>query len=264
MTRHTLPDDRILRLLADRAMGELAEVDGVELDRYLAANPQIDADVLDRAAAQAVLAWQAGAPPSRLPEALREKLQAAATAHFAGAAGLHVVDAPRQGARLKRPGQRLRILPWLTAAAIVLAAAGWWRAWRTAIPEPPPAQAYDRFVQETPNLIRSTWQAKDAGAGAISGGVVWSDQRQVGFVRLAGLPRNDPSREQYQLWVIDPKRDKHPVDAGVFDTTATGETIVRILPRLPVQQPVAFAITREKPGGVVVTDGPILAVASVP
>jgi anti-sigma-K factor RskA len=62
---------------------------------------------------------------------------------------------------------------------------------------------------------------------------------------------------------VDASRDVHPVDGGVFDVTSTGELIIPIHNRLPVSQPTAFAVTLEKPGGVVVSDGPMLLVAAV-
>lgn len=93
-----------------------------------------------------------------------------------------------------------------------------------------------------------------------SGSVVWSTTLQKGYMRLKGVPMNTPSAAQYQLWIVDPARDKNPVDGGVFDI-ARGEAVVPIDAKLAVATPAAFAITREKPGGVVVSAGPLLLVA---
>jgi hypothetical protein len=76
---------------------------------------------------------------------------------------------------------------------------------------------------------------------------------------FAGLAPNDPSREQYQLWIFDPSQsDKTPIDGGVFNIPATAaagaEIVVPIDPKLRPTGPVMFAITVEKPGGVVVSD----------
>ena len=87
----------------------------------------------------------------------------------------------------------------------------------------------------------------------VSGDVVWSNEAQNGFMRFVGMPINDSTREQYQLWIIDPGRDDMPIDGGVFDVDSTGEVIVPISAKLRVVSPVAFAITIEKPGGVVVS-----------
>ena len=88
------------------------------------------------------------------------------------------------------------------------------------------------------------------------GDVVWSDATQTGYMRFRGLKANDPAVEQYQLWVFDAERDdKHPVDGGVFDIPAgVDEAIVPIDAKLPVSKAVLFAITVERPGGVVVSD----------
>ena len=87
----------------------------------------------------------------------------------------------------------------------------------------------------------------------VVGDVVWSNEAQNGFMRFVGMPINDSSREQYQLWIIDPGRDDVPIDGGVFDIDSTGEVIIPISAKLRVVSPVAFAITIEKPGGVVVS-----------
>jgi anti-sigma-K factor RskA len=76
------------------------------------------------------------------------------------------------------------------------------------------------------------------------------------------MPVNDPGEAQYQLWIIDPERDTHPVDGGVFNVSSSGEVIIPVQARLPVDRPTTFAITLEKPGGVVVSAGPLLVVAS--
>ena len=67
------------------------------------------------------------------------------------------------------------------------------------------------------------------------------------------MPVNDPGVEQYQLWIIDPRRDDEPIDGGVFDISKSGEVIVPINAKLDVISPQAFAVTIEKPGGVVVS-----------
>ena len=68
------------------------------------------------------------------------------------------------------------------------------------------------------------------------------------------MPVNEPSDEQYQLWIFDKNQDeKTPVDGGVFDIASEGEVIVPIRAALKVRDPYLFAVTVEKPGGVVVS-----------
>ena len=86
-----------------------------------------------------------------------------------------------------------------------------------------------------------------------SGTVVWSDRMQQGFMTLSGIPANDPTKAQYQLWIVDPARDPDsPVDGGVFDIPAgAASVVVPIDAKLAIRSPQAFVITREQPGGVV-------------
>lgn len=115
-----------------------------------------------------------------------------------------------------------------------------------------------------PGVIKAPWgRSEQPGYAAVTGDVVWSPGRQEGYLRLAGLPTNDPSQRQYQLWIVSPGRDKHPVDGGVFDVTRNGEVVVKIDPKLAVGDAAAFAITLEQPGGVVVSTQPLLLVAAV-
>jgi anti-sigma-K factor RskA len=87
-----------------------------------------------------------------------------------------------------------------------------------------------------------------------SGDIVWSDARQQGFIHVKGLPKNDPSREQYQLWIFDENQDpKTPVDGGVFDVNSDGEVVIPINAKIQVKGAKVFAITVERPGGVVVS-----------
>ena len=104
---------------------------------------------------------------------------------------------------------------------------------------------------------------EDPEYAQVQGNVVWNDDRQEGYMLLTGMPVNDPATSQYQLWVIDPDRDGNPVDGGVFDIPAgVSNVVIPIDAKLAVNDPVAFAITREQPGGVVVSKGPLLVVAS--
>ncbi|MEE4184184.1 MAG: anti-sigma factor [Gammaproteobacteria bacterium] len=115
-----------------------------------------------------------------------------------------------------------------------------------------------------PDLVTVPWQPTDNPAfAAVSGEVQWSDSQQAGLMTLRGLPANNPTEAQYQLWIIDPERSPQPVDGGVFDIPqGAAETTVRIDAKLRVDEPTTFAITLEQPGGVVVSAGPLLVVAT--
>ena len=112
-----------------------------------------------------------------------------------------------------------------------------------------------------------------AGDNAV-GELVWDSATQAGVMRFTGLDANDPSREQYQLWIFDASRGEftespleieHPVDGGVFNIPE-GRSVVEvpINAKIPVGEPVLFAVTVEPPGGVVVSDRSRIAAAGVP
>lgn len=130
--------------------------------------------------------------------------------------------------------------------------------------DPKPAVAPEQWAAD-PGRLRSRFAAtKDAGPEfrQVQGEVIWDRDQETGFMRLAGLPINDPDEAQYQLWIIDPDRGEIPVDGGVFDITSA-EAWVPIDAKLSVPGAEVFAITREAPGGVVVSDGPLLLAAKL-
>jgi hypothetical protein len=127
------------------------------------------------------------------------------------------------------------------------------------IPKPvvPPTPAEERaaLMANSESLKITFGATKDPAAAGVSGDVVWDPVTQRGFIHLAGLAANDPKLRQYQLWIFDGGRDKrYPVDGGVFDVPMNGtEIVVPIHAALPVLSAKAFAVTVEKPGGVVVS-----------
>lgn len=95
--------------------------------------------------------------------------------------------------------------------------------------------------------------AVSEGAG---GSVIWSSQAQTGLVSLRGLAPNESGETQYQLWIVDNKREGPPVDGGVFDVSGESgedEILIPINAKLVIGEPVGFLITVERPGGVVLS-----------
>ena len=115
------------------------------------------------------------------------------------------------------------------------------------------------FEKSRPNdFVEVVWTPvhdKDA-----NGRVVWSDKNQEGYMEFTGLDVNDPKVEQYQLWIFDTDPDQEvPVDGGVFDIKEVdiqpnGKVVIPINPHVPVRKAVQFAVTKEKPGGVMRSD----------
>jgi anti-sigma-K factor RskA len=125
-----------------------------------------------------------------------------------------------------------------------------------------PAEQRAELLASAKDVVRLDWKpAKDASGASASGDVVWSPSEQRGYMRLLGLAANDPRVAQYQLWIFDKGRDaRYPVDGGVFDVAAGGEVVVPIAAKLHVDAPTLFAVTVERPGGVVVSDRKRIAV----
>ena len=112
------------------------------------------------------------------------------------------------------------------------------------------------------DMIQFPWHSRSTAIESISGDIIWTDQGQKGFIKITGLPMNDPIQNQYQVWILDPLKYEQPVDGGVFDVTQTDKpVIIPINPKLPISKAVAFAITIEQPGGVVVSSQPLLLTA---
>ena len=257
MTDHDprkIPQD-VFDLACDRALGE--DVQGA-VDEELALE-------LELAAAAATAAMGAGEPSEPMPAALTNRIRARlADPAIEPNAGQMVArsDVQRTGsARTPWVSQ----LGWFAAAAAILLAAFAWLLPTASGPSTRSGQELFARLSSGESSARATWSlwprdeanpsAQDVPfATTVSGEVIWNEAEQTGVMVFDGLPVNDPSAVQYQLWIIVPDQ-KHPIDGGVFDiATPAGMAYVPIDPKLPVRDAVAFAITMEKPGGVVVSD----------
>lgn len=115
----------------------------------------------------------------------------------------------------------------------------------------PDGEEIYRQVAQSKDAIKWAWENND-GEG-VTGDVVWDTDKQLGSMKISGLPKNDPSTEQYQLWIIEENGREHPVDGGVFDIKDDGVVYVMMQPKLLTAKPKQFAITVESPGGVVLS-----------
>ena len=231
----------------------------------------------ERAAAAASLAGVAGGEP--LPSDLAQRVARRAEQHFAAAAGENVSSMPaaRHAPAVRPAAARLGAYGWLAAAAcLVLALFAWNHSPRptapvaeihppaevpapAAPPVPParlgPAEERAALLAKSDSLKVPFGPTKDPASAGVTGDVVWDPVAQRGFIHLAGLAPNDPVLTQYQLWIFDGGRDqRYPVDGGVFDVPADAtEVVIPIHAALRVLSAKAFAVTIEKPGGVVVS-----------
>lgn len=275
--------ERLTDLLADEAAAALGPGADRELAELLAQAPRLQGDELMRTASLVQLAClrRDSRGTQRLPANLRARIAEQGPAFRPSApdqvrphapvppvttlhpAGLPAKPRPEEATAARVPRRySMNYMGWALAAVLALA----FVVVRTGAPVPAttsPATARASLLTEADDVIVLPWTAPVAGYENVKGDVVWSESRQAGYLRLAGMPVNDPADRQYQLWIVAPERDsRHPVDGGVFDVPTTGEVVIPIQAKLRVTDPRAFAITAEQPGGVVVSAGPLLLVAA--
>jgi hypothetical protein len=270
--RDAKKEERLLDLLSDQALFELSIEDQRELDDLLEIFPEWKEDESFSLTAAAISLSGLG-EREEMPARLREKIIESSNDHFlaeneTGGVRPHPVLASSNVIEFKPKRFNWNWLGWAAAAAACIALIV--NIWLTRAPEqnvivngPPEIkeelnreQMRQRLIDTSTDLTRANWTAGNVKEFTdIGGDVVWSDARQAGYMRLTGLPANDGTKEIYQLWIFDETQDpKTPIDGGVFNINANGEVIIPIDAKLKARNPKMFAITIEKPGGVVVSD----------
>jgi hypothetical protein len=273
---------RLADLLADEATQGLTEAEMHELESLLAAHPEVEVDELALAVAVGELTQSLAL--EALPLSLRSRVLADAEQYLVAETkpqdnANSRADALRTSAHTDSPnapaaevvafplrhggtrGAGWQQLGWYAAAAcLLLALGGWWQVWKASQPAVVPrtpslTEQRAQLLQRGATLTQVNWTPTQyPGVQNVTGDVVWDNQTQRGFMRFAGLQVNDPNAVVYQLWIFDAQQDeRYPIDGGVFDITSTGEVIVPITTKIKVVKPTLFAITMEKPGGVVVS-----------
>jgi anti-sigma-K factor RskA len=118
-----------------------------------------------------------------------------------------------------------------------------------------PTQSRERLMASANDVVTADWGAGNVVGLELAGDIVWSDSKQEGYMRFRNLPKNDVNVYTYQLWIFDETQDpKTPIDGGIFDVNADGEIVIPIDAKLRARGAKAFAITMEKPGGVMVSN----------
>ena len=279
-------DEATVDLLVKQVTEGLSPAEQRALDVLDSAVVSANLRAFERAAAAVALGGIVN--PPQLPADLALRIARQADEHFAEAglpgagqpgAGRLVDLASAQTRAASRP-PRTMLRPgnygWLAAAAsLALAVFAWNRSPPPAAPvaptppavvmsppvspavvkPPTPAEERATLLAKSDSLKINFGATKDPAAAGVSGDVVWDPVTQRGFLHFVGLAANDPALRQYQLWIFDGGRDqRYPVDGGVFDVPANAtEVVIPIRAALPVLSAKAFAVTVEKPGGVVVS-----------
>lgn len=282
MSSYNEHHDRLEELLSLRATMGLSHVEAAELERIMSSHPEVQMDALDLAAAALELALLAEVEP--MPESVRSKVMSAADAWVASrgagvvssrsaraAEGFDAGPIPIGAAR--RRVSLFAVSGWVAAAAALVfafvlrqpigpgsldAASA-----RAALVAAADAKSAGWLSLDKSPLAAPAAHALDRG---VAGDVVWSDEKNEGYMRIAGIEPNNPSEFQYQLWIFDAARgglEQHPVDGGVFDVTSSGEVIIPIDAKIKVNKATIFAVTKEPPGGVVVSDRDIVFLAAL-
>ena len=255
--------EKMLDLLCDKFVYGLSEEDARELEK-LGIDPKESESIEQTVAALSLAGLDTEA---EMPEKLREKLIGDANIYFSSSEGEREAILEREVILDGGSRSWFGWLGWAAAAAASIALVfslmvprGENRVDLPQTPTPevrPDVREQRQQLMASAGVIMAEWKGGNMpGAPKISGDVVWSDAEQTGYMRLVGLPMNDKSKETYQLWIYDETQDKKtPIDGGVFDITSDGEVIIPIDAKLKAKNPATFAITVEKPGGVVVSKG---------
>ncbi|MGB0767372.1 MAG: hypothetical protein ACPGYV_06650 [Phycisphaeraceae bacterium] len=271
---------RLIDLMVEDATQGLAPPEQAELSAAIDndAALRIEAEAYAMAATAVELVLTQPQRVEALPNPLREKLIAAAQPYVNADSSASQLQLAGTHADVPKPVSSLtdgRMFGWYAAAAALVALALVLVTPNAPAPAPTngtggvtlaPALTYDELLADADTLAADWGFNADGGDPRFAdatGQVIWNTDKQAGYMKLAGLPVNDPDVEQYQLWIVDPARDAEPIDGGVFDITARGEVIVPIDAKLRSDSPAVFAITIEQPGGVVVSEGPLQVVAAV-
>lgn len=270
--------DELYDLLVKKAIYGLDEAEEQELARL---DPGTAADEFQTLEMVAAAIGLADLEVTEMPAHLRQGIVESAGAYFTESANTVIASndgyvrepsiSAYEDAEPNASSSWFGWLGWAVAAAAIVAlvVSVWFRQpaagpevggkttpTPTATPKPiAPTEMRDELARTATDLIKATWAAGNVkGLTDVVGDIIWSDEKQSGYMTFKGLPANDPSKETYQLWIMDENQgDVTPIDGGTFDVNANGEVVVPINAKLKAKAPHLFAVTIEKPGGVVVS-----------
>lgn len=248
-----MPDaDRWEELQITRLLFGLSLEEQAQFDELAPKMPAEQSELFEQVVASIDVAWS-DSKSMPLPDHLRKTIRSRAMEELTSHAA-HTVDKPTVA---KAAVVRSSKLPWVVAAACLVITV---LTLVSSRPNEPAnvvrdaAQRRTKLMTTARDLVQVNWNDGPTPISGAEGDVVWSPSQQQGFMRFRGLTINVPTVQQYQLWIFDKNQsDKTPIDGGVFDITSDQEVIIPIQAKLRVQEAYLFAVTIEKPGGVVVS-----------
>jgi hypothetical protein len=275
---HAESAEQLRELAAGHALtGDGWTWDDERLARELGIDLLAETEAFELAAAEVAVAEVMRQGTVEAPEAVRVRLSAMAAAlHGArvqptASSTASAAAAPRVqvdgGMRLQpiaRPSKFRLGVPLAAAAGVVFGVAATLVLTGDSDGRRPTERDPIAFVRSRPNAVHWPWVATGDPhvTGSVGGEAYFDPDSEDGILEIEGLAVNDPTIEQYQLWIFDAARDeRYPVDGGVFDVTERGRVVIPVKARLSVDRPVMFAITVEKPGGAVVSARQIAMIA---
>ena len=256
---------QIVDLLADKAIVGLSDTELLELEALEKEFPEfaVDESFDEAAAVFHVALTEIEEMPSHIKNRLIDSGEEYVRSNYSKPVNVVTeMDAETQSSGMNVLGW----LGWAVAgAAVLLLALTFFGTERPTAPEiakevkeerVPTISEKRETLLASASKVSAEWATNEPYKNLdVKGDVVWSDEKQEGYMTFEGLPVNDTSKETYQLWVFDENQsDKTPVDGGVFDVTKEGKVTIPIDAKLKVKGAKMFAITIEKPGGVVVSD----------
>jgi hypothetical protein len=243
------PREELLELAAEAALrAEPITAADIERGRQVGLDLEHEALMMELAAAELAVAELARDGLAEMPVPVRRAVERSA-------------EAPPIAGRIGGPRTRDLVA---AAAGIAFGAVATALVLRSGGDGPEPAIDPVRFIASRPRAVHWPWTGTEDAhvVGAVRGEAYFDPETDEGLLEIEGLAPNDPTVEQYQLWIFDRERDeRYPVDGGVFDVRQPGRVVIPVRARLGVSQPVMFAVTVEKPGGAVVSERRIALVA---
>lgn len=267
--------EKLLELLSEQVIFGLDENESAELERLKRRYPDWEDDSFETAAT--VISLSKLPADEELPAHLRDKISMLAEDFFSQKDGITQKNGTTNDVGATPANSEISIIEtepaqafgwnWLgwAVAAVALVAFGisvWFlqnQPTEEIAKVPTPTATPTPTMNEKLNQLLASNDSIKAKFDAMvfetfKGDVVWNTAEQKGYIRVSGLPVNDKSKSTYQFWIFDAVQgEKTPVSGGTFDIDETGEVIIPINADVKVSDPKAFAVTVEKPGGVVVS-----------